>query len=276
MKLVTYSTNGGAPQVGQIEGGQIRPVGGPGTTMMEIIEHGRDAERVPGGEPVALESVRLHAPVLNPQKIIGIGLNYSDHAAETGAEIPEKPIIFAKYANTLVGQGDAIRIPSITQKADYEVELAVVIGRAAKNVSEAEALDYVFGYTNCNDVSSRDLQFSEGGQWTRSKSIDTFCPVGPYIATRDEVPDPQALSLRCTLNGEVMQEGTTSKMIFSVAELISFLSQGMTLLPGDIITTGTPPGVGAARDPQVFLKPGDEVTVEVEGLGSLTNPVEAG
>ncbi len=276
MKLVTYSTNGGAPQVGAMEDGEIRPVGGPGTTMMEIIEHGRDAERVPGGEAVALESARIHAPVLNPQKIIGIGLNYSDHAAETGADIPEKPIVFAKYANTLVGQGDAIRIPSITQKADYEVELAVVIGRAAKNVSEAEALDYVFGYTNCNDVSSRDLQFSEGGQWTRSKSIDTFCPVGPYIATRDEVPDPQALGLRCILNGEVMQDGTTAKMIFSVAELISFLSQGMTLLPGDIITTGTPPGVGAARDPQVFLKPGDEVTVEVEGLGSLTNPVEAG
>ena len=276
MKLVTYSTNGGAPQVGEIEGGQIRPLGGPGSTMMEYIEHGRSAERTPGGEPVALESARIHAPVLNPQKIIGIGLNYSDHAAETGADIPEKPIVFAKYANSLVGQGDAVKIPSITQKADYEVELAVVIGRAAKKVSEAEALDYVFGYTNCNDISSRDLQFSEGGQWTRSKSIDTFCPVGPYIATADEIPDPQALSLRCILNGEVMQDGTTAKMIFSVAELISFLSQGMTLLPGDIITTGTPPGVGAARDPQVFLKPGDEVTVEVEGLGSLTNPVEAG
>ncbi|CAA9463952.1 MAG: 5-carboxymethyl-2-hydroxymuconate delta-isomerase [uncultured Rubrobacteraceae bacterium] len=276
MKLVTYSTNGGAPQVGILEDGRINPVGGPGSTMLEYIEHGRSAERVPGGEAVAVEAARLHAPVLNPQKIIGIGLNYSDHAAETGADIPEKPIVFAKYANSLVGQGDAIKIPSITQKADYEVELAVVIGRAAKGVSEAEALDYVFGYTNCNDISSRDLQFSEGGQWTRSKSIDTFCPLGPYIATADEVADPQALSLRCILNGEVMQDGTTSKMIFSVAELISFLSQGMTLLPGDIITTGTPPGVGAARDPQVFLKPGDEVTVEVEGLGSLTNPVEAG
>ena len=276
MKLVTYSTNGGAPQVGILEGGRINPVGGPGSTMLEYIEHGRNSERVPGGEAVAVEAARIHAPVLNPQKIIGIGLNYSDHAAETGADIPEKPIVFAKYANSLVGQGDAIKIPSITQKADYEVELAVVIGRAAKGVSEAEALDYVFGYTNCNDISSRDLQFSEGGQWTRSKSIDTFCPLGPYLATADEVADPQALSLRCILNGEVMQDGTTSKMIFPVAELISFLSQGMTLLPGDVITTGTPPGVGAARDPQVFLKPGDEVTVEVEGLGSLTNPVEAG
>ena len=276
MKLVTFSTDGGAPRVGAIEGEEIRPLGGPGTTMLELMEHGRDADRQPGGGTVPLAQARLHAPVPNPQKVIGIGLNYSDHAAETGAAIPEKPIVFAKYPNTVVGPGEAIRIPPITQQVDYEAELAVVIGRAARNVSEAEALDYVFGYTNCNDVSSRDLQFSEGGQWTRSKSIDTFCPVGPYIATRDEVPDPQALNIRCVLNGEVMQDGSTGKMIFSVAELISFLSQGMTLVPGDIITTGTPPGVGTARDPQVFLKPGDEVTIEVEGLGSLTNPVEAG
>ena len=150
-----------------------------------------------------------------------------------------------------------------------------MIGRAAKNVSESEALDYVFGYTNCNDVSSRDLQFSEGGQWTRSKSHDTFAPIGPYIATRDEVPDPQNLSIRCVLNGEVMQDGTTSDMIFSVAELISFLSTGMTLMPGDLIASGTPAGVGFVREPKVFLKAGDEVTVEIEGLGSLTNPVEA-
>src|SRR5215218_9076617 len=157
---------------------------------------------------------------------------------------------------------------------NYEDELALVIGRAARNVSESEAPGYVFGYTNANDVSSRDLQFSEGGQWTRSKSIDTFCPIGPYIATRDEIEDPQDLSIRCILNGEIMQDGTTSKMIFSVAELVSFLSQGMTLLPGDVIVTGTPPGVGSARDPQVWLKSGDEVTIEIEGLGSLTNPVE--
>jgi 2,4-diketo-3-deoxy-L-fuconate hydrolase len=158
---------------------------------------------------------------------------------------------------------------------DYEAELAVVIGRPARNVSEAEAPEYVFGYANANDVSSRDLQFSEGGQWTRSKSIDTFCPIGPYIATRDEVPDPQNLSIRSILNGEVMQDGTTSKMIFSVSELVAFLSSGMTLAAGDIIITGTPPGVGMARDPQVWLKAGDEVSIEIEGLGTLTNPVEA-
>ena len=272
MKLVSYSTDGGAQHLGYIEDGEIRPLGG--ATLLDYIEHGRSADRQPGGEVVALEEARLHAPLTRPQKIIAIGLNYEDHAAETGGEAPEKPIVFAKYPNTIIGPGEAIRIPSITEQADYEAELAVVIGRPAKNVSESEALDYVFGYTNCNDVSSRDLQFSEGGQWTRSKSIDTFAPIGPYIATRDEVPDPQDLSIRCILNGEVMQDGTTSKMIFSVAELVSFLSHGTTLEPGDVIMTGTPPGVGMARDPQVWLKAGDEVSIEIEGLGTLTNPVE--
>jgi 2-keto-4-pentenoate hydratase/2-oxohepta-3-ene-1,7-dioic acid hydratase in catechol pathway len=162
----------------------------------------------------------------------------------------------------------------VVKEPDYEAELAVVIGREAKNVPVEEALDHVFGYMNSNDVSARDLQRSEGGQWTRAKSIDTFGPMGPYIVTRDEVPDPQNLSIRCILNGEIMQDGTTSKMIFPVAELISFLSHGTTLEPGDVIMTGTPPGVGMARDPQVWLKAGDEVSIEIEGLGTLTNPVE--
>ena len=273
MKLVMYSTGGGAPSVGYIEDGEVRPLGG--SSMLEYIEHGRSAERQPGGEVVPLEEARLHAPITRPQKIIAIGLNYEDHAAETGGEIPEKPIVFAKYPNTIIGPGETIRIPPITEQVDYEAELAVVIGRTAKNVPEEEALEYVFGYTNGNDVSSRDLQFSEGGQWTRSKSLDTFAPIGPYIATRDEVPDPQNLYIRCVLNGEVVQDGTTSDMVFSVAELVSFLSSGMTLMPGDIILTGTPAGVGFVRDPQLFMKPGDEVSVEIEGLGTLTNPVEA-
>jgi 2,4-didehydro-3-deoxy-L-rhamnonate hydrolase len=276
VKLVTYSVKGGAPQVGHVEDGRVVPLGSPGTGMKEYISRGRGADRAPGGESVALEEATLHAPVTDPQKVIGIGLNYEDHAAETGADIPEKPIVFAKYANTVVGPGAAIRIPPITQQADYEAELAVIIGRETRNVGAEEALECVFGYANANDVSSRDLQFSEGGQWTRSKSIDTFCPIGPYIVTAEEVGDPQDLSVRCVLNGETMQDGTTSKMIFSVAEVISFLSSGMTLVPGDVILTGTPPGVGVARDPQVFLKAGDEVTIEIEKLGSLTNPVEAG
>ncbi|WP_198004809.1 fumarylacetoacetate hydrolase family protein [Rubrobacter xylanophilus] len=267
MKLVTYSVGGGEPRVGRLQDGAVQPLGAP--DMISYIRGGGEPE----GEPVPLEEARLHAPVLNPQKIIAIGLNYEDHANETGAPIPEKPIVFAKYANTLVGAGEEVRIPPITSQADYEAELAVVIGREAKNVSEEEALEYVFGYTNCNDVSSRDLQFSEGGQWTRSKSLDTFCPLGPYVATRDEIPDPQSLRIRSVLNGEVMQDSNTSKMIFPVARLISFLSTGMTLVPGDIIATGTPAGVGFARDPKVFLKDGDEISIEIEGLGRLTNPV---
>jgi 2,4-diketo-3-deoxy-L-fuconate hydrolase len=273
LKLVSYSTDGGAPHIGYVEDGEIHPLGG--ASMLDYIEHGRSADRQPGGETVALSEALLHAPIDRPSKIICIGLNYEDHANETGADRPEKPIVFAKYPNTIIGPGEAIRIPSITEQADYEAELAVVIGRPAKNVSESEALDYVYGYMNCNDVSSRDLQFSEGGQWTRSKSIDTFAPIGPYLVTRDEVSDPQNLSIRCILNGDVLQDGTTSDMIFSVAELISFLSSGMTLMPGDLIATGTPAGVGFVRDPKVFLKAGDEVTIEIEGLGSLTNPVEA-
>jgi 2,4-didehydro-3-deoxy-L-rhamnonate hydrolase len=273
LKLVTFSMGDGAPKVGYIEDGEIHALGG--ASLLEYIEHGRGVERQPRGEVVALEEARLHSPIARPGKIVAIGLNYEDHAAETGAEIPDKPVVFAKYPNTIIGTGEQIRIPPIAEQIDFEAELAVVIGRRARNVPESEALEYVFGYTNSNDVSARDLQFSEGGQWTRSKSIDTFLPLGPYVATRDEIPDPQNLYIRAILNGEVVQDGTTSRMIFPVAELVSFLSQGMTLEPGDIIITGTPPGVGMARDPQLWMKPGDEVSIEIEGLGTLTNPVEA-
>jgi 2-keto-4-pentenoate hydratase/2-oxohepta-3-ene-1,7-dioic acid hydratase in catechol pathway len=274
MKLVTYSVNGGEQRVGSVEGEEIRPLGSSASSMVEFIGRGGSPE--PGDDTVALSEARLHAPIPNPGKIIAIGLNYEDHAAETGAALPEKPIVFAKYSNTVVGPGDTIVIPPVTREADYEAELVVVIGRTARNVPVEEAPEYVFGYMNGNDVSARDLQRSEGGQWTRAKSLDTFGPMGPYLVTRDEVEDPQDLSVRCVLNGEVMQDGTTSKMAFSVAELVSFLSHGTTLEPGDVIFTGTPPGVGMARDPKVFLKPGDEVTVEIQGLGTLTNPVEAG
>ncbi len=274
MKLVMYSVEDDDARAGFLEDGAVRQLAGEDASMISLIKEGADKQPV-SGESLPLEEVRLHAPVAYPGKIIGIGLNYEDHAAETGADIPEKPIVFAKYPNTITGPGNPIRIPKITKQADYEAELAVVIGQSARNVEAADALDYVSGYMNANDVSSRDLQFSEGGQWTRSKSIDTFAPVGPYLVTKDEIGDPQNLSVKCTLNGEVMQEGTTEKMIFSVAEIVAFLSTGMTLEPGDIILTGTPPGVGVARDPQVFLKDGDEVTIEIEGLGTLTNPVEA-
>lgn len=273
MKLVSYSVNGGDAKVGFVEDDEVRELAGEVKDMISLIWQGFEQQPV-GGESVPLEEVSLHAPIARPGKIVAIGLNYEDHAAETGAEIPEKPIVFAKYPNTIIGPGVPIRIPPITEQADYEAELAVVIGRTARGVEAGDAMDHVFGYMNSNDVSSRDLQFSEGGQWTRSKSLDTFAPIGPYLVTKDEIEDPQDLSIKCILNDEVMQDGTTEKMIFPVSELVAFLSTGMTLEPGDVIMTGTPPGVGFARDPKVFLKDGDEVTVEIEGLGTLTNPVE--
>jgi 2-keto-4-pentenoate hydratase/2-oxohepta-3-ene-1,7-dioic acid hydratase in catechol pathway len=204
-----------------------------------------------------------------------VGLNYRDHAEETGAALPRAPLLFAKWPNTLIGSGDAIVLPEESHEVDYEAELGVVIGATVRGVSEADALDTVRGYICLNDVSARDLQFGDG-QWTRGKSPDTFCPVGPRLVPREEVPDPQALAIRCILNGETMQDSSTANMIFSVAEIIAYISRTITLEPGDLIATGTPAGVGVFRDPKVLLKDGDEVTVEVERLGALTNPVEKG
>jgi 2-keto-4-pentenoate hydratase/2-oxohepta-3-ene-1,7-dioic acid hydratase in catechol pathway len=209
-----------------------------------------------------------------PQKIVCVGLNYRDHAEEQGVDLPERPLLFAKWQNTLIGPGEPIRIPSITKQVDYEAELGVVIGRRASGVDAADALDHVAGYVVANDVSARDLQFSDG-QWVRGKSLDNFLPVSDLVPAAD-VPDPQALPIRAILNGDVMQDSNTSNMIFGVAEIVSFVSQAVTLEPDDLIITGTPAGVGAFREPRVWLKPGDEITIEIEGLGSITNPVVAG
>ena len=208
-----------------------------------------------------------------PGKIVCVGLNYRDHAAETGTELPTAPLLFAKWPNTLIGHGEPIVIPQETQQVDYEAELGVVIGRPTRRIGEAQALDAVRGYICVNDVSARDLQFADG-QWTRGKSPDSFCPVGPRLVPREEIDDPQALAVRCILNGEVLQDSSTAQMVFSVAEIIAYASRTITLEPGDLIATGTPAGVGVFRDPKVLLKDGDEVTVEVEHLGTLTNPVE--
>jgi 2-keto-4-pentenoate hydratase/2-oxohepta-3-ene-1,7-dioic acid hydratase in catechol pathway len=208
-----------------------------------------------------------------PGKIICVGLNYRDHAEETGAELPKAPLLFAKWANTLIGHGDPILLPAESKEVDYEAELGVVIGTAGRLISEADALEHVRGYICVNDVSARDLQFADG-QWTRGKSPDTFCPVGPRLVPREEIDDPQALAIRCILNGETMQDSSTANMIFSVAEIIAYVSRTVTLEPGDLIATGTPAGVGVFREPKVLLKDGDEVTVEIEGLGALTNPVK--
>ena len=208
-----------------------------------------------------------------PQKIVCVGLNYRDHAEEQGVELPERPLLFAKWPNTLIAAGDAIRIPSISKNVDYEAELGVVIGRRASQVSVDDALDVVRGYVVANDVSGRDLQFSDG-QWVRGKSLDTFLPVGELVPA-SEVPDPQSLPIRAILNGQTMQDSNTSNQIFGVAEVIAFVSQAITLEPGDLIITGTPAGVGAFRTPPVWLQPGDEITIEIDGLGRLANPVVA-
>ncbi|MDX6530732.1 MAG: hypothetical protein QOH41_3022 [Blastocatellia bacterium] len=221
----------------------------------------------------ALDSIEF-LPAVHPSKILAIGRNYADHAIEGGAAPPSAPLIFNKLPNSLTAHNAPIVLPEISQKVDYEAELAVVIGRAAKRVGEAEALDYVFGYSLLNDVSARDLQFGDG-QWTRGKGLDTFAPLGPLITTRDEIADVQALKIEGRLNGEVMQSSNTGKMIFKVAYLISYISQGITLEPGDVIATGTPEGVGVFRNPPVLLKAGDVYEVEIEGLGTLRNPVEA-
>lgn len=232
------------------------------------------AQWMKAGRVVALEDARLAAPVPRPGKLICIGLNYRDHAAEQGAAIPQSPIVFSKFATSVVGPDDPVVIPTGCTQPDYEAELAVVIGRLAKGVSRAKAYDYVFGYCAFNDVSARDFQFADK-QWQRGKSCDTFAPIGPYVATRDEVRNPQGLSIKLRLNGEIMQNSRTEQMIFGVPELIEFLSASVTLEPGDVIATGTPPGVGFARKPPLYLKPGDRMEVEIEGLGVLANPVAA-
>jgi 2-keto-4-pentenoate hydratase/2-oxohepta-3-ene-1,7-dioic acid hydratase in catechol pathway len=214
-------------------------------------------------------------PIERPQKIVCIGQNYRDHVAEQKGTLPERPLLFAKWPNTLIGPGDPIVIPPITEQVDYEAELGVVIGARVQRVSVENALEAVAGYVCLNDVSARDLQFGDG-QWVRGKSLDTFCPVGPELVPAAAISDPQALGIRAILNGEVMQESTTQNMVFGVAEIVAFISQAITLEPGDLIATGTPGGVGIFRDPPVLLKPGDEITIEIDGIGALTNPVVAG
>jgi 2-keto-4-pentenoate hydratase/2-oxohepta-3-ene-1,7-dioic acid hydratase in catechol pathway len=222
-----------------------------------------------------LSDVRLQPPVPRPGKIVAIGLNYKDHSIESGAASPPKsPIIFAKFTTSIAGPEDAIVIPVGNPNVDYEAELAVVIGRRGKAIPAEHAFEYVAGYMPLNDVSARVWQFGDK-QWVRGKSCDTFCPTGPHLTTRDEIPDPHALAIRARVNGVTMQDSHTSKMIFRVPELIEFTSASITLEPGDIIATGTPEGVGAFRKPPVFLKPGDVVEVEIEALGVLRNPVVA-
>ncbi len=221
---------------------------------------------------VPLADVDLLAPVARPGSVIAIGLNYADHAAESGMEAPAAPVMFPKLAQSVIGPDQPIRwSDDQSTEVDYEAELAVVIADDVRDVSVDEALDHVLGYTCCNDVSARDAQFSDG-QWLRSKSFDTFCPLGPWLVTPDEVGDPQDLAISATLNGQRLQDSNTAQMIFGVAEIISYASRYFTLRAGDVITTGTPAGVGFARKPPIFLRDGDTIDIEIENIGTLSNP----
>jgi 2-keto-4-pentenoate hydratase/2-oxohepta-3-ene-1,7-dioic acid hydratase in catechol pathway len=251
--------------------------------MKKFIERGSELrsraeqlieQRVNNDAIFKLSEVKILPPIAKPDKIICVGLNYFDHCKETGMEPPASPVIFSKYSNAITGHNDPIEIPINSIEVDFEAELAFVIGKEAKRVSEEEADDYVFGYTIMNDISARDLQFQDG-QWSRGKTADTFAPFGPVIVTKDEVGDPHNLAISLELNGEIMQDSNTSNLIFTVPKIISFLSQSMTLMPGDLIATGTPPGVGMGRNPKIWLKNGDRMNVSIEKIGTLSNHVIA-
>jgi 2-keto-4-pentenoate hydratase/2-oxohepta-3-ene-1,7-dioic acid hydratase in catechol pathway len=254
---------------GRVEDGQVVPMG---PSLVDWLAFG--TQGVATGAPRPLEEVRLLAPVPRPGKILCVGLNYRDHARETGQPIPTEPVLFSKFANSVVGPGADVVVPPEADQVDYEAELAVVIGRRASRVAAADALDHVAGYACANDVSARSLQF-RSSQWLLGKAIDTFLPLGPWLVTADEVPDPQALGIRCLVNDELRQSSDTGQMVFGVAELVSFASRTITLEPGDLLVTGTPSGVGMASDPPRFLAPGDRMRVEVDGLGALDNTVRA-
>jgi len=283
MKLVTYSTGGGAPQVGVVtDSGVVNLAEASGgqlpndmRSLLELGDAGLEQARATAqnvANAIPLDSVKLHAPIENPSKVVAIGLNYMDHVRESGGQVPELATMFCKYPSSIIGPGDAIRwSPQVTSKVDFEAELALVIGKPARNVSQADAFDYIAGYMNCHDVSARDLQLEKGDQWIMGKSLDTFCPLGPYLVTKDEIADPHNLAIRCIVNGEALQDSSTKELIFKIPYLMEYLTRHFTLLPGDVVTTGTPDGVGAFRNPPIWLKNGDTVTVEVEGLGQLTN-----
>jgi 2-keto-4-pentenoate hydratase/2-oxohepta-3-ene-1,7-dioic acid hydratase in catechol pathway len=250
--------------------GSLYPLAGTGD-LIDLIRAGR----LPAPDPDPLAGARLVTP-LRPGKIVAIGLNYLDHIREAGLERPARPLVFAKFPSSVIGPGDAIECdPALSERVDWEVELGVVVGRTLRNATPEAALEAVFGYTVANDVSARDVQFADG-QWVRAKSFDTFCPLGPVIVTPDEVGDPQILGLRTRVDGETVQDSNTAEMVFGVAELLSFCSRSFTLEPGDLVLTGTPWGCGEFMHPPRSLRPGNVVEVEVDRIGTLSNPVVSG
>jgi 2-keto-4-pentenoate hydratase/2-oxohepta-3-ene-1,7-dioic acid hydratase in catechol pathway len=285
MRLISYATEHGSRVAGRrgdyfVDLNLADP--GLPTTMKELLELGspgleRAQAAIQTGQPLDPQSLRLLAPVPNPEKVVCVGLNYADHAAESGLQIPTEPVIFNKFPTAVSGHQAPIVLPKSSKQVDYEAELVVVIGRKGRDIPESQAMDYVAGYACGHDVSARDWQLTKpGGQWLLGKTFDTFAPFGPHLVTADEIDDPGCLQIRLRLNGQVLQDSNTRQLIFSIPHLIHYISGVCTLKPGDVIFTGTPPGVGFARKPQIFMKPGDLAEVEIEKIGVLANPVIEG
>ncbi len=282
MRFVTFEMKGQAVP-GVISGDSVFDLNSIGfTSLLQFIESGSEgrkkAERLasegPENSKHALHSVKLLAPIPKPRKLICVGLNYRDHAAETGAQIPTVPTIFNKFATAVIGPGADIVLPRVSKSPDYEAEFAFVIGRGGRRIQAENWSDHVFGYTIVNDVSARDYQRATS-QWLMGKTFDTFAPMGPWIVTAEQIPDPHDLDIQMEINGEIMQDSNTRELIFKIPDLIAFLSSVFTLEPGDIISTGTPAGVGFARKPPRYLRPGDDVVVKIPAIGELRNPVVA-
>ncbi len=269
MRLVTFAREGAKPEAGVIRGEQVV---GLGMDMLSVCALGKVPEAT--GPAYDLSTVKLMAPVPRPNKMICVGLNYRDHAAESRSEIPTVPTIFNKFPNVVIGPGDSIVLPKASRKPDYEAEFAFVIGKGGRHISADRAMEHVFGYTIVNDVSARDFQTATT-QWLMGKTFDTFCPMGPWIVTTDEIADPHALDISLEIGGEILQKSNTRELVFGIPKLIEYVSTAVTLEPGDVFATGTPGGVGFARKPPRWLKPGDETIVRISGIGELRNPVIA-
>ena len=269
MRLVTFLDRSGHAEAGLLSGKEIASLG---SSMLSVCATG-NLSAVPGLR-YSLSEVKLLAPIPRPPKFICVGLNYRDHAAEARMEVPKVPTIFSKFTNVLIGPGEPIVLPKVSTKPDYEAEFAFVIGRGGRYIPASRAMDHVFGYTIVNDVSARDFQ-GHSTQWLMGKTFDTFAPTGPWIVTRDEIADPHALDISLEIGGETLQKSNTRELIFKIPDLIEYISQVVTLEPGDIVATGTPAGVGFARTPRRWLKPGEEVIVRIQGIGELRNPVVA-
>ena len=282
MQLVTFQNNGSAEPGALVDGKVVGLKAAGFPSLLSLIEGGKDAltrakewvKNPPADQVIPLAKVKLLAPLPRPPKIICIGLNYRDHALECKAEIPKVPTVFSKYTTAIIGPGEAIVLPKNSKQPDYEAEFAVVIGKGGRHIPQERWREHVFGYTNHNDVSARDVQEATS-QWMMGKTFDTFAPMGPAIVTADEIPDPQAVDIQLIINGEVLQSSNTSQMVFGIGYLIEHLSSVFTLEPGDVISTGTPGGVGEAKTPPRWLRPGDQVVVRIAGIPELRSEVKA-